>query len=176
MQEPHSLPSPLPCLQQPLDQMVLSLFQYEGGGSFVVPALPGDHLSVTLSGANVMGRRLEGQVIRGVIGPGDLTLVPRGLASCWTPEVARAQVLHLLILPSLWEQMAGALDLEMSQIELQSPLATPDPFVEQIGRRLLAEVQSPWGGSQLLIGSNQRRQITFNSVPVARNRPLHLSC
>lgn len=140
-----------PLLQHPLQHVIVGHYQYEGGGTLELPALQGDHLSVTLSGANFMERRLDGRCSQGTICPSDITLVPRGAASTWRPHKGTSSVLHLFILPELWQSIARALDLDPLRVELRDDFATPDALVEQIGRALLSETQSAWVGSQLYV-------------------------
>ncbi len=147
--QPPAPKMPAPLFQGRLHFVVVSRFEYLGGGPFEVPALPGDHLSVTLSGANVMERRLDGRTERGAIGPGDVTLVPRGASSSWHPRSGPSAALHLLIPPDLWRSVGEAADLPPGATELRPDFATPDAFIEQVGRALLTEAHSEWFGGRL---------------------------
>ena len=88
-QQPPYL-SPQPLVQHQLPRIVVSQYQYKDRGKFEAPALSCDQLSVVVEGANVVERRLEGQCQQGVMQPGDVTIVSRGSASSWMPEIVKA--------------------------------------------------------------------------------------
>jgi AraC family transcriptional regulator len=123
--------------------MRVSLFRYRGGGHAEVPALPGDSLSITLDGGNILERRLEGTVERGCVRPGDITLVPRGLASQWHPHPdATALVVQLYLPPSLVADAMHALELDPASSALRDVFVAPDPLLAQLGGALVRELQA----------------------------------
>jgi AraC family transcriptional regulator len=141
--------TPAPLFRHHVKHTVISQFGYDGGGFAEVPALPGDQLSVTLSGANVLERCLDGRRERGVVAVGDMTLVPRGVRSSWQPQEGASSVVQLFILPTLWASVAKETGINPERVELRGDFATSDPLVEQLVRALATEATSAWFGGQL---------------------------
>ena len=120
--------------------IVLSNHAYQRTGTFEVPPLLGDQLTVVLSGTNTMARQLDGRRERGVIRPGDVTIVPRGTASTWTPHISSPnRTLHMLIQPSMWNWAAQAGEFDVAAIQLRGDFAAADPLIHQIGLALWEE-------------------------------------
>lgn len=112
-------------------------YSYQQSGTFALPALPADQISITLTGGNTMTRLLNGRREHGTIHSGDLTIVPRGSESVWMPQiVSPGRVIHLLILPELWHWAAEATRVDACQIELRAEFATPDGLVQQLALAL----------------------------------------
>lgn len=144
--------APAPLFEDRSGSLAVSLFRYRGGGHAELPALPGDWLSITLEGGNLLERRLEGKVERGWVRPGDVTLVPRGLASRWAPHPdATALVLQLYLPPSLMASAMQALDRDPAATTLRDVFVAPDPLLTQLGGALLRELQSGKGQGQAYI-------------------------
>lgn len=130
--------TPQPIIEHQVGYVIVSRYEYERGGTFELPPLPGDHLSITLDGANVMARRLDGRRQQGTIHPGDVTVVPRGAASVWTPHIQTpSAVIHLMILPSMWDWAARAANVDPARIQLRDDFATPDSLLHPMSVALL---------------------------------------
>jgi AraC family transcriptional regulator len=140
---------PTPLFQHTFKHVVVSQFSYDGGGFAEVPALPGDQLSVTLSGSNVLERHLDGKRERGLVAVGDVTIVPKGVRSSWQPQAGSSSVVQLFMLPTLWTSLSRATDTDPERIELRADFATADPLVEQLVRALATEAASTRPGGQL---------------------------
>ena len=139
--------SPQPLVQHQLPMIVVNQYQYQyqykDRRKFEAPALSCDQLSVVVEGANVVERRLEGQCQRGMIQPGDVTIVPRGSASSWMPEIVMpSKAIHLLILPKLWMWASQAADVDQASIQLRDDFAAPDQLIQQLSVALLAEAEA----------------------------------
>ncbi|MEM8530786.1 MAG: AraC family transcriptional regulator [Chloroflexota bacterium] len=142
-QTSHHNDAPQPLSRYTIGHIEISQFEYVGGGTFEVPPISGEHLSVVLEGTNVMERRLDGQRQQGLIQPGDVTIVPRGATSIWTPRKGTATTLHVVILPDLWHNLAQTSEIDPSHIELRADFATSDGLIQHLTLALLQEAQSP---------------------------------
>lgn len=141
----YSTQAPTPALlfEDRSGPIPISLFRYRGGGQAEVPALPGDWLSITLEGGNYLERRLEGKADRGWVRPGDVTLVPRGVASHWRPHPdATALVVQLYLPPALISGAMHALDLNPASFELRDVFVAPDQLLAELGGALVRELQA----------------------------------
>ena len=139
----HCNDAPQPLSHHTIGYLEISQFNYVGGGTFEVPPMAGEHLSVVLDGTNMMERRLDGQRKQGPIRPGDVTIVPRGTTSIWTPHRGKANTVHIVVRPDLWHDLAQTSELDLSHIELRADFATPDGLIQHLTLALLQEAQSP---------------------------------
>ncbi len=129
------------------DNTVVSHYLYQQGGTFTLPPMHGDHLSITLNGANIMERYLDGKRQHGMIRPGEVTIVPREAQSTWTPHITTpSTVLHVMILPQLWATLADDNEIDIARLQLREDFATPDPLLAHLSLTLLNELQHPMIG------------------------------
>ncbi|MEL6527459.1 MAG: AraC family transcriptional regulator [Chloroflexota bacterium] len=101
-------------------------------------------MSITLDGANIMERYLDGKRQRGMIRPGEVTIVPHEAQSTWIPHITTpSTVLHVMILPQLWATLADDAEIDIARLQLREDFATPDPLLTHLSLTLLNEIQHP---------------------------------
>jgi AraC family transcriptional regulator len=116
----------------------------------VVPELPWDHLVLHVQ----YPTKQQGEIVHKydvVSKPGDIFIVPRGVASEWY-NAGPCEVLLIFLMHSLLTDMAlTTFDLDPARVQLREQIATPDPLVQAILQALLTEEQSSGLGDRLYI-------------------------
>lgn len=117
-----------------------------------VPELPWDHLVLhTQYPTKQQGKLVHNYDI--VSKPGDIFIVPPGVATEWH-NAGPCEVLLVLLMHSLLTDLAlTAFDLDPARVQLREQIATPDPLIQAILQALLTEEQTPGLGEQLYIES-----------------------
>jgi AraC family transcriptional regulator len=94
-------------------------------------------------------QRLNGQVYEGQVVAGDIILTPasRPTEWIWDNEV---DVVHLCLEPAFIAKVATqAIEVDAAQVEIFNRFAASDAQIQQIGRSLLAELESEKLGNRL---------------------------
>jgi AraC family transcriptional regulator len=108
----------------------------------IVPELPWDHLAIQVQHPT----KVQGKLVRDynvITKPGDLFIVPQGIASEWY-NASTCDVILVILLHSLLTDMAlAAFDLDPIRVQLREHVSTPDPLVQAIGQALFKVEQSP---------------------------------
>ncbi|MEM7798829.1 MAG: AraC family transcriptional regulator [Chloroflexota bacterium] len=139
-----------PSTVKPVQDIILTTQHHTQSGTFSVPAIDSDQISIVLSGSNFMERRLEGRLEKGIIHPKHVSIVPRGMASTWAPQVTHAsKSIHFMILPTAWQRLSAALGLELESNRLRDEFAAPDDLLLHIGIALLDEAENETEGTLL---------------------------
>lgn len=131
--------------------LLVRSFEHTSDGRLTIPEVVEDALIIVTNYVV----EAEGKVVQRFRGcrpvPGDIFVVPRGVPSEWQWR-GQCNVTQLSPDPALVTRMAvEALDVEPSRVELVPRITYPDPLVHEIGRALLAELQSAERGSRLYV-------------------------
>jgi AraC family transcriptional regulator len=101
-----------------------------------------DRLVLYLDGSATLARQFDGKWAHALTKPGGLNLTPRQSITVYEWNV-RVTNLRLRVMPSLLAQLTDDLGYgDAAHIEMIERFNFRDPFIEQIGRGLLSELQS----------------------------------
>lgn len=143
--------------------VLIQQFIYKVSGALNLPPVSGDQVSVVVAGTNFMARHMEGSFSDGILRPGDVTIVPRGLASRWVPQVEEpSRVLHLTFAAEAWSLLSAGLGDQPDQIRFKDDFANPDPLLMQLAVALLNTQNA------------QSKQIKLYSESLAMTLKLHM--
>jgi AraC family transcriptional regulator len=121
-----------------------------------IPVLAEDVIILHLNPPMTAECRLGQQWQSACAVPGTVSIIPRGLSSCWTWDRA-AHFLYIFLSPSLLrsaaESMLNATDVDVADIELVSRVWVGDAMIRQIGLKLKCELESGDIGNRFYIES-----------------------
>ena len=122
-------------------------------GAFTLPPITGHLITLHLGHPVPTVRQRDGQRATGVKVHGDIEIVPSGAPSFWAYERAN-EALGLILESAFVQQVAlQAAQRAPERLELPHNFGTRDPFLEQLGLALYADLTAPGVGSRLLAES-----------------------
>src|SRR5262249_48868657 len=122
-------------------------------GAFTLPPSTGHLITLHLGHPVPTVRQRDGRWATGVKVHGDIEIVPSGAPSFWAYERAN-EALGLILESAFVQQVAlQAAQRAPERLELPHTFGTRDPFLEQLGLALYADLTAPGIGSRLLAGS-----------------------
>jgi len=112
------------------------------------PALPDIEISVHLQGRGHVARSAGGPWERKAVDRGHVVIAPANQADRWRWD-ASLEAVNIYLSASRLHRLAESLDLDPMQAEIRDRFIVRDPFIEQIGRSLLGELQARGIASEL---------------------------
>ncbi len=118
------------------------------GGEYQTPPLPTHYVVLHVGTPTRITQRCDGHTQHSAIFSGDVTIVP-----AYTPNVCQhlepAEELLISLEPFLVAEVAAAVEVDPTRIELQNSFGVRDPQINEIALALLRESQSPGLGGRL---------------------------
>ena len=99
-------------------------------------------VSMQLGRPLLVTSRCDGATLRRLQAPGDLKIVPAGVARIWETESATSKI-SMFLQPSLVCSAADAMGLDGSRVTIAPQLLFKDPRIAHIGWAIKSELESP---------------------------------
>lgn len=115
---------------------------YEASAGFSEQAFSRHNVSMQVGRPLLVTSSCNGQTLRRLQVPGDVKIVPPGVARVWETESATTK-LSMYVSPALLFSAADAMGLDPERVAVPPQLHVRDPRIEHIGWAVKAELETP---------------------------------
>ena len=121
-------------------------------GELLLPAQSNHVVTLALENPHILRQERDGRVHEGLHLPGNINFMPAGQESRWQWNKSNS-CLRINIKSQFLEKIASESEFANKSLELKNNFSTRDRNLEDIGKLLLAELQSEGVGGKLYIDS-----------------------